>query len=87
MDEHYMVYDGKHYQQVKNTKLMTLLEVIQNWQKKSYKIEFDDDQYAANALVDDIENFWLPKERTLDYRDGYSMGFDDMLNSLKRRLR
>lgn len=76
--------DGVKYKKVEEhkSKVRTLYDICVEWCD-------DDNSPPVEQLIDKIEKEWTPLNlnQNRGFTDGYSMGFDDALNMVRKTLR
>jgi hypothetical protein len=84
-DENTIVVGGVKYQKIEDPKPKHLQQIIQEC--------FDDKKniHTTSDIIDRIEKEWTPlnlnQKENRGFTDGYSMGFDDALNLVRKTLR
>ena len=75
--------DGVKYKKVEEpkSKVRTLYDICVEW--------CNDGSTPVEYLIDRIEKEWTPLNlnQNREFTDGYSMGFDDALNMIRKTLR
>ena len=88
IDDDVVIINGVEYRKTVKpdikSKVRTLYDICVEWND-------DDDDPPVSALIFKIEKEWTPlnlnQKEKRGYTDGYSMGFDDALNLVRKTLK